>query len=247
MGLEGRVAIVTGGSRGIGFAVAERLGRVGAKVVLCSRDETRAADAARRLSEGGAAEVTGVRADVAAFESVKAMAKTALERYGRIDILVNNAGIVSDGLLLRMNDESWHKVLDTDLTGVFNCTKLVARTMLKQHYGRIVTIGSVVGLTGNVGQANYCAAKAGVIGFTKAVARELGDRGITVNVVAPGFIETEMTEQLNDEQKTRIVERVALGRLGTPEDIAQCVLFLVSDAASYITGQVVRVDGGLSM
>ena len=182
MNLDGRVAIVTGGSRGIGLAVADRLARAGARVVLCGRDETRAEDAACKLRDDGG-DVAAVRADVADPESVKNMVKKTLEWYDRIDVLVNNAGIVADGLLLRMTDENWQKVLDTNLTGVFNCTKLVARAMLKQRYGRIVTIGSVVGLTGNPGQANYCAAKAGVIGFTKAIARELGNRGITANVV----------------------------------------------------------------
>ncbi len=246
MNLDERVAIVTGGSRGIGLAVAGRLAQAGARVVLCGRDEARAEDAAQKLRDNGG-DVAAVRADVSDIESVKNMVKTTLERHDRIDILVNNAGIVADGLLLRMTDENWQKVLDTNLTGVFNCTKLAARAMLKQRYGRIVTIGSVVGLIGNPGQANYCAAKAGVIGFTKAIARELGPRGITANVVAPGFIETEMTGQLNEEQTTRILDGVILGRFGTPADVAECVLFLASDSAGYITGQVVRVDGGLNM
>jgi len=244
--LDGRIAIVTGGSRGIGLAVADKLGQAGAKVVLCGRDEARAENAAAGLRDRGG-EVTAVRADVSDGGSVKNMVDVTLDRYGRIDILVNNAGIVSDGLLLRMTDENWRQVLDTNLTGVFNCTRLVARTMLKQRYGRIVTIGSVVGLIGNVGQANYCAAKAGVVGFTKAIARELGTRGITANVVAPGFIETDMSEQINDSQKERILGQVVLGRLGTPAEVAECVLFLASDSAAYITGQVVQVDGGLGM
>jgi len=246
MNLDERVAIVTGGARGIGLAIVDRLTRAGAKVVLCDVDEALADDAARAICDGGG-EAIAVFADVTDVESVKNVVATTLERYGRIDILVNNAGIAADGLLLRMSDETWRKVLDIDLTGVFNCTKLVARTMLKQRYGRIVTIGSVVGLIGNAGQANYCAAKAGVIGFTKAVARELGNRGVTANVVAPGFIDTEMTRQLNEEQATRILDGVVLGRFGTPADVAECVLFLASDAAGYITGQVVRVDGGLNM
>jgi len=244
--LDERVAVVTGGARGIGLTIVDRLARAGAKVVLCDVDEALAADSARAICDGGG-EAMAVFADVTDVESVKNMVATTLDRYGRIDILVNNAGIVADGLLLRMTNENWQKVLDIDLTGVFNCTKLVARTMLKQRYGRIVTIGSVVGIIGNPGQANYCAAKAGVIGLTKAVARELGNRGVTANVVAPGFIETEMTAQLNEEQTTRILDGVVLGRLGTPADVAECVLFLASDSASYITGQVVRVDGGLNM
>jgi len=244
--LDKRVAIVTGGARGIGLAIVDRLARAGAKVVLCDVNEALADEAARAICDGGG-EAMAVLADVTDVESLKNMVATTMDRYGRIDILVNNAGITSDGLLLRMSDEKWRRVLDIDLTGVFNCTKLVARTMLKQRYGRIVTIGSVVGLTGNVGQANYCAAKAGVIGFTKAVAHELGNRGVTANVVAPGFIDTEMTRQLNEEQTARILNGVALARLGTPADVAGCVLFLASDAAGYITGQVVRVDGGLNM
>jgi len=244
--IDGRVAIVTGSSRGIGLEIADRLARAGGKVVLCDLDEAGARDAAGTVGDGGG-EATAVFADVTDIESVKNMAAATIEQYGRIDILVNNAGIVSDGLMLRMSDESWGKVLDTNLTGVFNCTKVAARTMLKQGYGRIVTIGSVVGLVGNAGQANYCAAKAGVVGFTKAVARELGPRGITANVVAPGFIETSMTGQMVESQRERILAQVVLGRLGMPADIAECVLFLVSDSASYITGQVIRVDGGLSM
>ena len=246
MELDGRAAIVTGGSRGIGLAIVEQLAEAGCKVVLCGRNETAAQEAACTLRDAGR-DVIAVGADVSDQDSVKNLVAVARENYGRIDILVNNAGIVADGLLLRMSEENWRTVLDTNLSGVFNCTKAVTRVMVKQRYGRIITVGSVVGVMGNAGQANYCAAKAGVIGFTKAVARELGARGITANVVAPGFVETSMTDDLDETQRQRITDQIVLGRLGTPTDVAACVRFLASDAAGYITGQVIQVDGGLRM
>lgn len=246
MSLDGQVAIITGGSRGIGFAIAERLVEADCTVMLCDINEEGAEQAAQTIRDAGG-RAGSVAADVTDPESVKKMVAATLDEFGRIDILVNNAGITRDGLLLRMKDENWNSVIDTNLTGVFNCTKAVIRTMVKKKYGRIVTIGSVVGITGNVGQANYAAAKAGVIGFTKTVARELGGRGITANVVAPGFIETTMTKQISEEQRAHIMGLITAGRLGTPRDVAESVMFFVSDAADYVTGQVIRVDGGLNL
>lgn len=247
MNIDGQIAIVTGGSRGIGLAIAERLVEAGGAVMICDIDEDRAEKAAQSIRDAGG-RAGSVVADVTDPDSLKEMVAATLDEFGRIDILVNNAGIVADGLLIRMKDQNWHRVIDTNLTGVFNCTKSVLRTMAKNKYGRIVTIGSVVGLTGNIGQANYAAAKAGVVGFTKTVAKEMGGRGITANVVAPGFIETAMTaDNISDEQREKILSLVTAGRLGTPRDVAESVLFLVSDASSYITGQVIRVDGGLNL
>jgi 3-oxoacyl-[acyl-carrier protein] reductase len=246
MSIDGKTAIVTGGSQGIGLAVTERLVEAGGTVMICDINEEGAEQAAQKIRDAGG-RASAAFADVTDPDSLKAMVAKTLDEFGRIDILVNNAGIVSDSLMLRMKEENWQSVIDTNLTGVFNCTKAVLRTMAKQKYGRIVTIGSVVGINGNAGQANYAAAKAGVIGFTKTVSREMAGRGITANVVAPGFIETAMTLKLSDDVRNAILERITAGRLGTARDVAECVLFLASDAASYITGQVIPVDGGLNM
>ena len=244
--VDGKVAIVTGGSRGIGLAIAELLAREGARVAICARNIDRAKNAAAQLRESGL-DVDAFQADVGDRESVNNLVKEVLSLQSRIDILVNNAGVTADALLLRMNDEQWDQVIRTNLTGVFHCTKVVAKQMLKQRWGRIISISSVAGLAGNPGQANYAASKAGVVGFTKSVARELASRGITANVVAPGFIITDMTENLSEETGAKLLERIPLARFGSVEDVARAVVFLASDGAGYITGQVIQVDGGMAM
>ena len=244
--VDGKVALVTGGSRGIGLAVAELLAREGANVTICARNIDRAKEAAARLEDRGL-HVDAVQADVGDRDSVTNLAKQVLSAHSRIDILVNNAGITVDGLLVRMKDEDWHQVIRTNLTGVFYCTKAIARQMLRQRWGRIVNVSSIAGIVGNPGQANYAASKAGIIGFTKSIARELASRGITANVVAPGFIRTEMTQNLPEETKRALLERIPLGRFGSAEDVARVVGFLASDGAGYITGQVIQVDGGMAM
>jgi 3-oxoacyl-[acyl-carrier protein] reductase len=244
--VRGKVALVTGASRGIGRAIAEALAAAGATVVLGARDEKRLAEAVDAIvSAGGRA--SAVALDVCQRESVDAALATVLERHGRIDGLVNNAGITRDNLLLRMKVEEWEAVLATNLTGVYHCTQAALRPMLKQRSGRIVNVTSVVGITGNAGQANYAASKAGVIGFTKSIAREVASRAITVNAVAPGFIDTEMTAAMTDKAKEAVASSIPMGRVGKPEDVAGATVFLLSDAAAYITGQVLGVDGGFHM
>jgi 3-oxoacyl-[acyl-carrier protein] reductase len=244
--LQGRVSLVTGASRGIGRAIAHCLAQEGATVFLGARDAARLADVVRELSEEGLS-ASAVTLDVANRASVDAALKAILDGHGRIDHLVNNAGITRDNLLLRMKKEEWDDVLATNLTGTYLCTQAVLKPMLKQRSGRIVNVTSVVGLTGNAGQANYAASKAGIVGFTKAVAREVASRSITVNAVAPGFIETDMTAAMTDKARESLIPSIPLGRVGRPEDIASAVAFLVSDAAAYITGQVLGVDGGFHM
>lgn len=245
LSLSGKFALVTGGSQGIGESIARALATYGAHVVVAARNEEKASAVARAIvAEGGKAEA--LRLDVADPASVSAAFKAVVEKHGKLDILVNNAGITDDGLVLRMSKDSWDKVIATDLTGVFLCAQEAAKTMLKKRVaGRIVNITSVVGLMGNAGQTNYAAAKAGVIGFTKALAREIGSRGVTVNAVAPGYIETQMTGVLNEEQKKALVSQIVLGRLGTGDDVAGAVLYLASDAAAYVTGTCINVSGGL--
>ncbi|MEO8587676.1 MAG: 3-oxoacyl-[acyl-carrier-protein] reductase [Acidobacteriota bacterium] len=243
--LEGKIALVTGGSQGIGEAIAKALGAAGAHVVVAARTVERAAAVAEAItSSGGKAEA--LRLDVGDPASVSAAFKAVIEKHGKLDILVNNAGITDDGLILRMSKESWDTVIATDLTGVFLCAQEAAKVMLKKRVaGRIVNITSVVGLMGNPGQTNYAAAKAGVVGFTKALAREIGSRGITVNAVAPGYVDTPMTDGLLAEQKKALVGQIVLGRLGTPDDVAGAVVYLASDAAAYVTGTCLNVSGGL--
>jgi len=245
--LTDKVAVITGSSRGIGRAIALSLAAQGAKVVVNYVSNAEAAqEVVGRIIETGG-EAIAVQANVSDPNQAKALIDTALDTYGQIDILVNNAGITRDRLLLRMSEADWDAVLDTNLKGAFNCMKAAAKPMMRQRCGRIISISSVSGLVGNAGQSNYSAAKAGLLGLSKAVARELATRNITVNVVAPGFIETDLTAGLPDELKAAGVERTLLGRMGTTEDIAAAVVFLASDEASFITGQVLTVDGGLAL
>ena len=243
--LSGKVAIVTGASRGIGRGIATLLAARGAMVVAAARGDNAAATVAEIQAAGGRAEVVSL--DVTDGQSVEAMVAGTIERHGRIDILVNNAGIARDQLMLRMKRDDWDQVIATNLTSAFTCVQAVLRPMIKQRAGRIVSISSVVGQSGNAGQVNYAASKAGLIGFTKALAREVASRNVTVNVVAPGLIETDMTKAITGKAQGEWAAQIPLGRLGTPADIAGAVCFLASDEASYITGQVLAVNGGMYM
>ena len=244
MNLTDRVAIVTGSGRGIGRAIALKLAEAGATIVV--NDIDKAAEKVALEIQATGRQSQAVIADVSSAPDVARLVETAISAYGRIDILVNNAGINRDQLLLRMSDEDWDKVIDVDLKSVFLCTRAVLRPMLKQRWGRIISISSIVGLMGNPGQANYASAKAGIIGFTRSVAREVASRGITANAIAPGFIDTEMTQKLSHNQRQELMARIPLGCLGSPEDVAAAVSFLASEEAGYITGQVLAVDGGMT-
>ena len=242
--LQGEIALVTGASRGIGAAIADTLAANGAKVIGTATSEAGAQAIGERLAtHGGSGRVLNVTDGAAVENLIDAIGK----EFGATSILVNNAGITRDQLLMRMKDEDWQAILDTNLTSVYRTSKAVMRGMMKARKGRIISIASVVGVTGNPGQANYAAAKAGIIAFSKSIAREIGSRGITVNVVAPGFIDTDMTKSLTEDQRNALLPNIALGRLGAPDDIAQAVLFLASPAAAYITGETLHVNGGMYM
>lgn len=245
--LEGKIALVTGASRGIGKAIAITLASYKATVIVNYQgSKEKAEEVVKTIKENGGKAIS-YQCNISDFEACKTMILDTLNQYGRIDILVNNAGITRDNLILKMSEEDFDSVIATNLKGSFNCIKHVTRNMLKQRTGRIINISSVVGVVGNAGQVNYCASKAGIIGMTKSLARELGSRGITVNAVAPGFIETEMTDVLNDDVKEQIITGIPLKRMGNVMDIAQTVAFLASEHASYITGQTIGVDGGMGM
>jgi len=246
MGFEGKVVLVTGGARGIGRAVTEKFHAAGASVAIVGRNEEAAKALAAELSARGA-KCNGYACDVSKVAEIDAMVDNVVKDFGKLDVLVNNAGVTQDGLVVRMTDDAWNNVIQTNLTGAFQLLRAAARVMLRARSGCIVNISSVVGIIGNAGQANYCAAKAGLIGLTKSAAREFASRGVRVNAIAPGLIETDMTAKLNEEQKKALLTGVPLARAGSSNDIASAVTFLASDDASYITGQVLSVDGGMAM
>ncbi len=241
--LAGKVALITGAAQGIGLAIARTLAGCGASVVLADVD----ADKAREAAKSVTGRALGLAMNVARGDEVAAGIARVMTECGRLDVLVNNAGITRDGLLIRMKEEDWDRVIEVNLKGTFHCTKAALGVMIKQRSGRIISIASIVGVMGNSGQANYAASKAAMLGFTKSVAREYANRGVTANAVAPGFIKTAMTEQLSEDVQARMREQIPLGRLGTPEDVAEAVAFLASDAAAYVTGQVIHVNGGMWM
>ncbi|MDI6601421.1 MAG: 3-oxoacyl-[acyl-carrier-protein] reductase [Thermoanaerobacteraceae bacterium] len=245
--LEGKVAIITGGSRGIGKATAIKLANLGAKIIVNYTNRLEAANEVVNIIKDNNGEAITVKADVSNISEVKDMMKFAVDTYGSIDILVNNAGVTKDTLILRMNEEDWDKVINTNLKGAFNCIKEASRYMIKNKYGKIVNVSSVIGVIGNIGQANYAASKAGIIGLTKSAAKEFASRGINVNAVAPGFIDTEMTQVLKDEIRNEMLKAIPLGRFGTPEDVSDVIAFLVLPYSDYITGQVIHIDGGMVM
>jgi 3-oxoacyl-[acyl-carrier protein] reductase len=242
--LEGKVALITGATRGIGKGIAETFAAHGAKLAITYRSS---ADKAKALAESLDTEVQHYQADAADFEAIQQLIDDIVKHYGRLDVIVNNAGITQDTLIMRMSLEQWQQVLDTNLNSAFYTTKAAMRTLLKQRSGSIINISSVVGIQGNAGQANYAASKAGLIGFTKSVAREIGSRGVRANVVAPGFIATEMTDKLPEKELSAWLENIPLKRAGQPEDVANLCVFLASDLSTYITGQVMNVDGGMVM
>ena len=247
MSLQGKCALVTGGSRGIGRAVCLELARQGARVAVNYAGNAAAAEETVKACEALGAEAFAIQADVADAAASEAMVKEVLARFGRLDILVNNAGVTRDGLMPMMKEADWDAVLDTNLKGAFHCMKAVYRPMMKQKYGRIVNLSSIVGLRGNAGQANYAASKAGLIGLTKSMAKELAARNVTVNAVAPGFIDTDMTAALPEKAREAMLTTIPMGRLGQAEDVAQAVAFFAGDASAYVTGQVLCVDGGMAV
>jgi 3-oxoacyl-[acyl-carrier protein] reductase len=247
MSFEGKVALVTGGRRGIGRAIAETFAKGGAQVIIADRELSETQTTADEIAAATGCKTVALMVDVADSNSAAQMVAESLAQLGRVDILVNNAGVTRDTLILRMDESDWDTVLDVNLKGAWNCCRAVVRSMMKQRYGRIVNISSVSGLAGQAGQTNYSASKAGLIGLTKALAREVGSRGITVNAVAPGFVPTALTNDLPQELKDSMMKLIPLGRWGKPEEIAAAVAFLASDQAAYITGQVLSVDGGMMM
>ena len=247
MSLQGKCALVTGGSRGIGRAVCLELARQGARVAVNYAGNAAAAEDTVKACEALGAEAFAIQADVADASACEAMVKEVLTRFGRLDILVNNAGVTRDGLMPMMKEADWDAVLDTNLKGAFHCMKAVYRPMMKQKYGRIVNLSSIVGLRGNAGQANYAASKAGLIGLTKSMAKELAGRNVTVNAVAPGFIDTDMTAALPEKAREAMLSTIPMGRLGQAEDVARAVAFFAGDASAYVTGQVLCVDGGMAV
>jgi len=247
MNLSERVAIVTGGGRGIGRAIALRLAEAGAKVVVNDIGDGEPLEGVVREIKAMGRQALPILADVSSASEVDRLVEETMAAYGRIDILVNNAGIARDHLLLRMTEEEWDRVLAVDLKGVFLCTRAVLKHMVKQRWGRIISLASIVGIVGNPGQANYASAKAGIIGFSRTIAKEVASRGITVNAIAPGFIDTEMTQRLKEEWRQELKKRIPLGCLGSPRDVAEAVAFLAGEEAGYITGQVLGVDGGMAI
>ncbi len=246
LNLKDKVAMITGAAQGIGKACAESFARAGARLFLADIDQDLVGKAAKEFNDSGI-DCLALAVDISFLNQVEETVGKALDKFKKIDILINNAGITRDALLLRMKEEDWDKVLTVNLKGVFNCTKVVSRGMVKQRAGSIISIASIIGQIGNAGQGNYAASKAGVIGFTKSVARELASREITVNAIAPGFIKTRMTESLSEEVKNKMLERIPLGRFAEPEEVASLAVFLAGSSARYITGQVFRVDGGMVM
>jgi 3-oxoacyl-[acyl-carrier protein] reductase len=245
--LKDKVAVITGAGQGIGLAIAEKLASRGADVVIADVNLEKAEEAASSIASTTGRKSLALKANIASMHDAEEMVAASVIEMGGVHILVNNAGITRDALLMRMKEEDWDAVLDVNLKGAFNCTKAAVKYMSKQRYGRVVNIASIVGQMGNAGQANYAASKAGVIGFTKTVARELAKRNVTCNAIAPGFIETAMTQALSEQVRKELAGQIPMGQLGTPDDIAESVLFLVSDSARYITGQVLGVNGGMYM
>ncbi len=246
MKLDNKIAVVTGAAQGIGKVIAMHLVQKGASLVLCDINLEMAKEAAREIEEAGG-KCLALKSDVSNMQDAEKIIKEAVEHFGSLDILVNNAGITRDNVLIRMKEEQWDQVMAVNLKGTFNVTKAAIKVMMRKKSGKIVNIASITGLMGNAGQANYSASKAGVIGFTKSIAREYADRGITVNAVAPGFIETAMTDAIPEREREELIRQIPVKKLGTPEDVANAVYFLVSEEASYITGQVIGVNGGLYM
>lgn len=247
LNLKNKIAVITGGSRGIGKEIAKKLAYNGANIVINYTSKEEEALKTKEDIENLGAKCIVIKCDVSKSEEVNEMINKTIKEFGRVDILVNNAGITKDNLIMKMKEEDFDKVIDINLKGVFNCTKAVTRPMMKNKYGKIINISSVVGIIGNAGQGNYCASKAGVIGFTKSTARELASRNININVVAPGFIDTDMTKILSDDIKNSMLSTIPKKEFGKPEDVANAVVFLASDMSSYITGQVINVDGGMVM
>ncbi len=242
--LKDKVSIITGAARGIGFSIAETMANQGSHIAICDVNEASLEEARKKLEVTGRTIFTA-KVDVTNYADVEGFVQKVLDKFGKIDILVNNAGITRDGLLVRMDDKAWDAVLSVNLKGAFNCTKAVARPMMKQRGGRIVNMASIIGLIGNAGQANYAASKGGLIAFTKSIAKELASRNINVNAIAPGFIQTDMTSVLPENVKNEMLKLIPLNKFGTAKDVADLALFLVSDSSSYITGQVIQVDGGM--